>query len=391
MTDPLLEKLVWRWRHRPNAQTEAAEIMQRALFAVSEWAKENHVEISMEKTEALVFSVDPRETSGKAQPNLMLLGKPVPFSKEATVLGIKRDSQVRFGAQTTAAVKKMSRRCQILQALSGKDWGPTAADVRRLYESYVRPGGLYGAGVWGSFLAETQMKKLETCNNRAARIITGLPRDSPVGPTRMEADLPPLREVIEEEAAVLYTRHCRLRDDHYLKTLAKKNIRPRLKSRGENNTRPDWRRTARNRLGDLPDNEDPRSRLWRERERRKWERYNETTEEDHFHRRATDGCHLEHDSQRTRAEEVLLMSLRVNRAHELQQTKYRYGRAESPICPFCSSGEEESAEHYLLYCETWADIREETIGNQPGPDVLQDATKNTLDYARRTGRFAALH
>lgn len=57
---------------RTSAKTpeDAAILMRPALDAVSRWAKDNVVEMSVEKTEAVVVSLDPQYASGAWGPFL---------------------------------------------------------------------------------------------------------------------------------------------------------------------------------------------------------------------------------------------------------------------------------------------------------------------------------
>ena len=109
-----------------NQAEEKANKMQSALDALSLWATKNHVEISVEKTEAVLISVDPRETAGKAKLGITLLGKPIDYKKEVTILEVGIDSQLCFSPHACGAATKLKKRLQILRAVAGKSWGPSA-------------------------------------------------------------------------------------------------------------------------------------------------------------------------------------------------------------------------------------------------------------------------
>ncbi|XP_075247071.1 uncharacterized protein LOC142340378 [Convolutriloba macropyga] len=181
--------------------------MQKALSTLESWANQFSMEISIEKTEAVVFSLDPRETGGKSKPPFQLCDTPVEYSKNPKILGIEFDPQCSFTKQAETPAKSLRGRLQILQCLEGKSWGPRASDLRRLYVSYVRPGSLYRIGTWGSFLTDTALSKLESCNSRASCIITGLLVETNVVYSRVEADLPTIKQVIEEEAAKTFSKY----------------------------------------------------------------------------------------------------------------------------------------------------------------------------------------
>ena len=134
----------------------AAAKMQPALECIGKWAEEHYMEINLDagKTEALVISLDPRETAGKSQPLLKIYDKQVNYSKNPVSLGTTLDPQLNFTEHTKQAKKKMQNRTKILSSLSGKDWGLTAKDLRQLYNGYVRPSGTYGVGVFFPFVSD---------------------------------------------------------------------------------------------------------------------------------------------------------------------------------------------------------------------------------------------
>ena len=164
--------------------------------------------------------------------------KPVKYSKNPKILGIELDpqSQCSFTKQAETSAKSLRERLQILQCLEGKSWVPRASDLRRLY---VRPGGLYGIGTWGSFLTDTSLSKLESCNSRASCIITGLPASSNAVYSRVEADLPTTKQVIEE-AAKTFSKYSEMSRNSHLRDLTLPPPRNRLKSRGATQFRQDW-------------------------------------------------------------------------------------------------------------------------------------------------------
>ena len=55
----------------------AAQRIQRGLDALGSWAEQNYFTFSLEETEALVISIDPKEMKGKSKPRLLLMGDPI--------------------------------------------------------------------------------------------------------------------------------------------------------------------------------------------------------------------------------------------------------------------------------------------------------------------------
>ena len=200
--------------------------MQAALDAVSEWATEKYVKVSASKSVALRCTLDPGEGPTKASaPRLSIGGTGVEYSRP-TILGVTLDAQMRFGHHAKAAAKKLSGRTNIIRALAGTRWGSHPSTLRTLYNSYVKPAGMYAAGVWYPFLAKTNRAILERQQNRAGRA--------------------------EMEAAKLWVSCARRPPDHPLHSLAQTPPWSRRLKAGQG-LRSSWREEAQQALERLPE------------------------------------------------------------------------------------------------------------------------------------------
>ena len=74
-------------------------------------------------------------------------GKSICYNKNPVILGVTLDPQINFTEHAPSAKVKLRKRCNIIAAFSGKNWGLKAKDLADLYKAYGRPGDLYGAGV----------------------------------------------------------------------------------------------------------------------------------------------------------------------------------------------------------------------------------------------------
>ena len=251
------------------------------------------------KTAIVVVSVDhPRECNGEADTSFKLGREVITPVKEVGILGVTIESQLTFASHAQNMRNNLTRRKSVLNALSGKNWGPTSNDLRRLYNTYAKPGGLYASEVWAPFLSESNWKKLETCNNRASRITTGTPSCTPSAASRLDARTPSLRLLVEDNAALLWERYRRFPESHHLNKLCKAITKPRLRSRGENSFRPDWRRTAMLGIESLNENLDPIEQIWMGCNESAREEYFRQMPEDSMHRKATNGRPLERSVNR---------------------------------------------------------------------------------------------
>ena len=228
------------------------------------------------------------------------------------------------------------------------------------------------------FLSAAQTEKLETCNNQAARVIVGAPRGSPSVQTCAEAELNSLTQDGEDKAAKLLDKCQKAPDDHPLKQVADKEVPRRLRARGDARWRTDWRSRAMNRLSICKPGREIREDINMQREERRLDDYNKRVPPDHPHRRLTAGQPLKVKENRTRAQEVDLHCLRLNRAPFLQATRARHGRAETATCPHCGL-EDEDTEHWLLRCPNWKNQRKK-MGISQDPTVIQNEPEKVTEF-----------
>ena len=81
-----------------------------------------------------------------------------------------------------------------------KIMGLSASYLHKLCLRYIRPVGLYAAGMWYPFFFDTSSSKLETVNNSPASIIAGLSGGSFSIPACTEAGFPAIKIVAEVES-----------------------------------------------------------------------------------------------------------------------------------------------------------------------------------------------
>ena len=153
-----------------NDLQRAVELTQRALVVLEQWVAKWKLQISIEKTDVVVFTNDTYEA--KFRPNLRLCGERLGFNETPTFLGVTFDRQLTFNAHIKKIKRKAKSRIHCTQALSGIDWGCCRDDLRLIYLVYVRSAVEYAAPAWAPFVSKSQMNSLEVSQNAAARVIT---------------------------------------------------------------------------------------------------------------------------------------------------------------------------------------------------------------------------
>ena len=151
---------------------------------------------------------------------------------------MKLDTQLTFSEHIEDLKKKMSKRRQCLQALTGKTYGSHRRTIRTAYICYIRSLVDYSAAILFAHAAPAVRDKLEAEQNKCARAITGCIRLTRRDALLAEADLPPLSLRGKQLAAGEYERMRRLPTDDPANQLMSHLPPPKLKYRAHEA----WRR-----------------------------------------------------------------------------------------------------------------------------------------------------
>eukprot|EP00666_Eupelagonemidae_sp_cell4sb_P010430 gene10430-8986_t len=190
--------------------------MQRALDRLRRWAEEMKLEVSLDKTEFVVFCPRPQEARGyaaDAPPVVLRYGKtPLKYNKEPVFLGVVFDERLTFLPHIRRVQSAMIARNKVAKALGGSNWGCPRRTVKMVHTAYTQAKADYCLGVYGTLACPREFAVLETQQHEAASIISGCTRDS-LNPVRLrEADLQPLR--VRARAAAATAREKLLRLPH---------------------------------------------------------------------------------------------------------------------------------------------------------------------------------
>ena len=166
--------------------------LQPTLNDITAWCTKWKVQLSEPKCTVTSFSLDPRETGGKARIDLMLNNRPLKQVTHPTFLGLKMDGGLTFTEHIQTLKLSMARRRSCLAALSGRSYGCHRRTLRAAYIGYVRALADYGAAVHLTHAAPSVRQSLEAEQNACARLITGCIRPTPTDALLSEAHLEPL-------------------------------------------------------------------------------------------------------------------------------------------------------------------------------------------------------
>ena len=105
------------------------------------------------------------------------------------LLGVLLDRQLTFTPHTEMVKAKVTSKCRMMAALSHSKWGWRKEDLTKVYNAHIKSVMDFGAPAWQPWISDTNMKLLETAQNKALRHITGQMRSSPVEALRAESGI----------------------------------------------------------------------------------------------------------------------------------------------------------------------------------------------------------
>ncbi|MCP3851211.1 MAG: reverse transcriptase-like protein, partial [Gammaproteobacteria bacterium] len=120
-------------------------------------------------------------------------------------LGVTFDKKLTFIPHLEEAEKKGLEALNILKSISGKEWGINTKSRLLLLKNFLLPKICYGEEVFHTG-AITGLKKLDRIQNSALRIITSMPRSTPIKALQVMTDVPPLEIRRKQNLVKLWAR-----------------------------------------------------------------------------------------------------------------------------------------------------------------------------------------
>ena len=190
-------------------QKEAAQTaIQTAVDAVANWSKEKKLKLNAAKCEVAFFSMDPGEAGWK--PTVTLNNIVLALNKTPTFLGVVFDRTLSFGPQVESLKKKVGSKCNLLAMVASREWGWSSESLKTVFQATVCSALNYCGAAWQPWLTETNIKALDTCQNRALRMVTGQLQTTPLEALRNEAEVQSMHTMIRRNCATAWEKTLRL-------------------------------------------------------------------------------------------------------------------------------------------------------------------------------------
>lgn len=173
--------------HSDRDVQKCADSVNETLLSVKSWLNLHHLNLAPSKSRTVLF------TRKRTHPmfTVSLDNIPVPKCAQIKFLGFILDSKLSGTPHVEHIVKKCEKNINILRALSGVWWGAHPYSLKLLYNALIRSHLDYCA-----FLLEpankASLRRLDSIQYKALRIITGAMKSSPTSALQVECVDPPL-------------------------------------------------------------------------------------------------------------------------------------------------------------------------------------------------------
>ena len=157
---------------------EISELEHKVNTYVTEmfrFLQENSLLISAPKSSVTLFTPDPAQAN--THPKIKIADSEIPLVRSPKLLGVYLDTFFSFNKHCVQVANRVSKRNNVLKALSGTNWGQQKETLLMTYKALGRPIANYAAPVWSINASETNIGKIQRAQNEALRIITGSSQD----------------------------------------------------------------------------------------------------------------------------------------------------------------------------------------------------------------------
>ena len=189
-----------------------APALQKGLNVIKTWCTGHFMDVNTGKTEYMVFSRSNSSKTDKEDLGLKFGEHPVKITDVTAprLLGVRFDHFLNFGKNVAHVKEEVAVRARQLAAVCGSEWGPTSHDLRTFFLGHVQSVITYGAEVWYSNLAKSHKDTISIMHRRGARIISGCTASTAIDDVLLEANLPPISDIVSARGVKMVERYTRL-------------------------------------------------------------------------------------------------------------------------------------------------------------------------------------
>ena len=179
----------------------AVQRLQRYSDLLSAWFAMWRLKINATKSQAVTFTRRQLQNTDE----LRLAGELVPWSTEATYLGVRLDMKLTWKAHIHSLASKINKRMGMLYCLYNRKSPMSLKNKLLIYKMVLRPAMTYACQVWGA-AAKSHLYTLQVLQNRYLRIATAADWYIPNDNIHKDISFPTLTEYILQLSHNFYAR-----------------------------------------------------------------------------------------------------------------------------------------------------------------------------------------
>jgi hypothetical protein len=156
----------------------AVRTLNAAVALLEPWSRKWRIKINTQKCTITLYSRRLRHYRRSPCP-VVISDENIVWTRETKCLGVTLDSKLTYRIHISCILRKANNRLRQLFPILNKS---STIDINLaliIYKSIIRSILTYASLVWG-YAAKTYMNKLQTFQNKVLRIITQLPRVTPI-------------------------------------------------------------------------------------------------------------------------------------------------------------------------------------------------------------------
>lgn len=195
---------------------EITTTLQAASNSLADYQAKWRIKVNPMKTQAIFFTRK-RSTRHLPQHEIVVSHHPIPWSNEATYLGLRLDKKLNFGIHVNQAILKCKKTVKSLYSMLNRRSRLDRKLKLLLYKSIVRPTLMYGFPAW-QCCAESHRKKLQIQQNRVLKMICDLDPFHPTDDVHRIAEIDPVNTFIEK-GMLKFRNHCQMSSNPLISSL----------------------------------------------------------------------------------------------------------------------------------------------------------------------------
>ena len=169
--------------------------MQTYITQLEDWLNLNRLKVAPTKSTSTLLTSHNKEHQHR--PTATLNNTTIPHTHETKILGVTYNTSMSFAPHINNIVAKCRPRLNALRALTGTTFGQNKETLTLVYKQHIRSILNYASPAWAPVISDTQLRKLQTTQNTALRIILGSTQTTPINHLHAETKILTIKQHLD--------------------------------------------------------------------------------------------------------------------------------------------------------------------------------------------------